>query len=165
MFTNPFSFDGRIRRTEFGISLLLFFVLYGGIFGIVYEFFFDFAEEKQILIFLILFIPLLWFTYAQGAKRCHDLEKSGWWQLIPFYLFIMLFQEGESRHNKFGQNPKLAKPDITYQNAESQNTYNQNPQITSQFQTPLIIPNTCPHCNNPNNRKTRLCEWCGSQIC
>ena len=28
----------------------------------------------------------------------------------------------------------------------------------------IIIPDTCPHCKNPNTKKTRLCEWCGSQI-
>ena len=28
----------------------------------------------------------------------------------------------------------------------------------------IVIPDTCPHCHNPNNRKTRLCEWCGNQI-
>ncbi len=26
------------------------------------------------------------------------------------------------------------------------------------------MPDICPHCKNPNTRKTRLCEWCGSQI-
>lgn len=29
----------------------------------------------------------------------------------------------------------------------------------------LVIPETCPHCKNPNNKKIRLCEWCGNQIC
>jgi hypothetical protein len=28
----------------------------------------------------------------------------------------------------------------------------------------LTIPNTCPHCKNPNTKKIRLCEWCGGQI-
>jgi hypothetical protein len=27
-----------------------------------------------------------------------------------------------------------------------------------------IIPDTCPHCKNPNTKKLRLCEWCGNQI-
>ncbi len=26
------------------------------------------------------------------------------------------------------------------------------------------VPDICPHCKNPNTRKTRLCEWCGGQI-
>ena len=26
------------------------------------------------------------------------------------------------------------------------------------------MPDTCPHCKNPNTKKIRECEWCGSQI-
>lgn len=29
----------------------------------------------------------------------------------------------------------------------------------------LHIPDTCPFCKRPNTRRTRLCEWCGEQIC
>jgi hypothetical protein len=28
----------------------------------------------------------------------------------------------------------------------------------------FIIPETCPHCKNPNSKRIRLCEWCGNQI-
>lgn len=31
-------------------------------------------------------------------------------------------------------------------------------------ETIFIIPDSCPHCKNPNIRKLRVCEWCGSQI-
>lgn len=30
--------------------------------------------------------------------------------------------------------------------------------------TQVIIPDTCPHCKNPNTKRIRLCEWCGNQI-
>jgi hypothetical protein len=26
------------------------------------------------------------------------------------------------------------------------------------------IPDTCPHCKNPNSKRIRSCEWCGHQI-
>jgi hypothetical protein len=26
----------------------------------------------------------------------------------------------------------------------------------------INIPDTCPHCKNPNSKKIRLCEWCGN---
>jgi hypothetical protein len=29
----------------------------------------------------------------------------------------------------------------------------------------IKIPETCPQCKNPNSKRIRLCEWCGSQIC
>ena len=32
-------------------------------------------------------------------------------------------------------------------------------------QPTLHIPDTCPFCKRPNTRRTRLCEWCGEQIC
>lgn len=52
------------------------------------------------------FIPLLWFTWAQGTKRCHDRGNSGWYQLIPFYGLWMLFGEGDYGINGYGENPK-----------------------------------------------------------
>ncbi len=29
----------------------------------------------------------------------------------------------------------------------------------------IPIPDTCPHCKNPNTKSLRSCEWCGNQIC
>ena len=68
MFKNPFSFDGRIRRTEYGISFIIF-ILVTAILGSV-------AESNGILD--LLYIPLYWFTWAQGAKRCNELGHNGW---------------------------------------------------------------------------------------
>jgi len=28
----------------------------------------------------------------------------------------------------------------------------------------INITETCPHCKNPNTKRTRICEWCGNQI-
>ncbi len=39
-----------------------------------------------------------------------------------------------------------------------------NPVASSPMATAVVMPDICPHCKNPNTRKTRLCEWCGSQI-
>jgi len=99
MFKNIFSFNGRIRRTEFGISYIAYMVLYLVILAV------GESEPSAAYIYLGL-IPLLWFVWAQGAKRCHDLGKSGWWQIIPFYIFWMIFQNGEYDENEYGDNPK-----------------------------------------------------------
>jgi uncharacterized membrane protein YhaH (DUF805 family) len=100
MFKNPFSFDGRIRRMEFGLSFIIYLVAYITILAV------STADDTLGAIVFILFIPMIWFLWAQGAKRCHDVGKSGWWQLIPFYVFILLFQDGDQGRNEYGQNPK-----------------------------------------------------------
>jgi uncharacterized membrane protein YhaH (DUF805 family) len=63
----------------------------------------------EFLLFIAFFIMLMWFHLAQGAKRCHDIDKSGWWQLIPFWNLILYFQDGVKGSNKYGENPKGRK--------------------------------------------------------
>lgn len=91
MFSNPFSFSGRIRRLEYGLS----FLIYEGICGMC-------IESRN----FYLLIPVLWFFCAQGAKRCHDRDNSGWYQLIPFYGLWMLFGDGDDYENSYGPDPK-----------------------------------------------------------
>ena len=102
MFQNPFSFKGRIRRLEYGITYLGSVVV-----QIVLSLVGELANE-QIAPFIILgpFVGLAYLSIAQGAKRCHDRGHSGWYQLIPFYSLWMLFAEGEPGPNKYGPNPK-----------------------------------------------------------
>ena len=96
MFKNVFSFKGRIRRTEYAVSLIIYVILAIGIYviGINYE------------LFALTYIPLLWFLWAQNAKRCHDRSNSGWFQIIPFYGLWMLFGDSYNGINEYGPNPK-----------------------------------------------------------
>jgi len=50
---------------------------------------------------------MCWFLFAQGAKRCHDMNNSGWYQLVPFYILWMLFYQGTAGPNNYGPDPKL----------------------------------------------------------
>jgi uncharacterized membrane protein YhaH (DUF805 family) len=99
MFENAFSFDGRIRRTEYGISVIIYAVI-AVVISLIAE-----ANRDASFVF-IFYLPALWFLWAQAAKRCHDVGNSGWWQLIPLYGFWLLFQEGELGQNQYGNNPK-----------------------------------------------------------
>ena len=98
MFSSPFSFDGRIRRTEYGISFIIVVVVNTFVNAIV--------ASGEVPILGLAYIPTLWFLWAQGAKRCHDVGNNGWWQIIPFYVFWLLFQDGQSGLNEYGSNPK-----------------------------------------------------------
>jgi uncharacterized membrane protein YhaH (DUF805 family) len=99
MFKNIFSFNGRIRRTEYGISFIIYLFCYLIIF-------LSSVGANGAKIAVLAYIPLIWFLWAQGAKRCHDVGNSGWFQIIPLYFFWLLFQDGDVGENQYGDNPK-----------------------------------------------------------
>ena len=100
MLRNPFSFTGRIRRTEYGVSMIIYMIA-----ALAISFLAQIGGTAFYFL-LIAYIPLIWFVLAQSAKRCHDRDNSGWYQLIPFYGFWMLFAEGNSGENQYGPDPK-----------------------------------------------------------
>ena len=117
MFKNPFSFEGRIRRTEFCISYIIYLFVYFCISLIS-----AMQERAGILmlaIALIAIIPLIWFLLAQGAKRCHDRNNTGWFQIIPFYMLWMLFADGDPHYNQYGNDPKGRGEDFVPENTYS----------------------------------------------
>ena len=99
MFSMSFSFEGRIRRMEYGISFIIYVILQS-IVNVVLQ------SSPDASIIILVDIPLLWFIWAQGAKRCHDLGHSGWYQIIPFYVLWLLFADGVRMTNEYGANPK-----------------------------------------------------------
>lgn len=98
-----FGFTGRVGRLQYWL------VLFGGLF----VFFVPLVLATVLMgnssnsIFGI--CAMLWaflyyyIIYAVGAKRCHDLGHSGWFQLIPFYVFVMLFSFGDDEENEYGE--------------------------------------------------------------
>ncbi|MDB5257570.1 MAG: hypothetical protein JWM14_2265 [Chitinophagaceae bacterium] len=91
MFKAPFSFNGRIERAEYILSFVIYIVILVTVSS--------FNEENPILGLII--IPFIWFLWAQGAKRCHDIDRSGWYQIIPFYFFVLAFTKGHPGRNRF----------------------------------------------------------------
>ncbi len=65
MFKNPFSFKGRIRRTEYGLSLIIY--------GIPMIFLNALVEADAsgsfTLVALLLYVPLVWFALGSGSKK------------------------------------------------------------------------------------------------
>jgi uncharacterized membrane protein YhaH (DUF805 family) len=100
-FKAPFSFEGRIRRKEYGITIVIS-VIAAALIQLLAESTF---QSREPLIFISI-IMLVWFFSAQGAKRCHDIGNSGWYQLIPLYVLWMLLADSEPGDNQYGPNPK-----------------------------------------------------------
>ena len=104
-----FSGKGRIRRSEYiYIMVTVCTLLFVGIFVLQKE-----LEDQYYvlgafdLLYFLIGISLLWAALAAGAKRCHDLGKSGYYQLIPFYMLWMMIAEGENKKNQYGFPPKM----------------------------------------------------------
>lgn len=112
MFKSPFSFYGRIRRLEYGLSQIISGVYYFVVVMIFAVFMAASGSQNSdgggglVILMWIFMLPAMLFLWAQGAKRCHDIGNSGWWQLIPFYGLWMLFEDGRRGPNHYGEDPK-----------------------------------------------------------
>jgi uncharacterized membrane protein YhaH (DUF805 family) len=102
MFKAPFSFEGRIRRKEYALTALILYVI-ALILGITID---EGVEGVFLLAYLIVLFAVGWMHLAQTAKRCHDVNTSGWFQLIPFYTLYLFFADGDKTRNKYGPSPK-----------------------------------------------------------
>lgn len=119
----PFSFKGRIGRVQLILSYVVGFVAWFASFFLLFD-----IEDLDFLLFCtelpdcLLFcierpgenggvnllilactVAFFWFLYAQCAKRCHDLGKSGAWMFVPFWNVLLFFAEGEEQDNQYGQ--------------------------------------------------------------
>lgn len=99
MFKNPFSFNGRIRRTEFILSLFIPYLI-----GFIFS---DRLKGHNLWFLYILAVPFLWFVIAQGAKRCHDMGNSAWCQIVPIFILWMIGSKGEIGTNQYGTDPRV----------------------------------------------------------
>ena len=105
------SFSGRSRRTRYwltsffcsGIMFVLVFlgaILTGG------------EEGGAAFGYILGIIPCMAISFANGAKRLHDLGHNGWMQLLLFIPIInigigiyMAFFEGQRFDNQYGPSP------------------------------------------------------------
>lgn len=71
-FDNYFNFQGRAIRSEFWYFVLL--VCMVDVSGVI----FSSIAVIFSLMHLVLIVPFL----AVGARRLHDVNRSGWWQLL-----------------------------------------------------------------------------------
>ncbi len=101
-------FSGRSRRSEFWyftlvstiISIILMIVDNAlgttsgssGLLGSLYS--------------LAVFLP----SIGVGIRRMHDINRSGWWILLPIVNIVFWATDSDSGENQYGSNPKMVAP-------------------------------------------------------
>ena len=98
IFRHFFSFSGRIGRVEYALSFFVYFVWY----SMISE---GSNDSALSAIASLASIPVLWFFIAQSCKRCHDLNRSGFWMFVPFYFLWLMLQAGDPFPNEYGECP------------------------------------------------------------
>ena len=105
MFKSLFSFEGRIRRKEYCISFALYITVIT-LLQYLIEPDSSYGSQGNSILFLLVYLFCLFLMIAQSSKRCHDIGRSAWYQLIPFYVFWLLFADSQKGINIYGANPK-----------------------------------------------------------
>lgn len=97
-------FNGRARRSEYW-----YFVLFNYLIQLLIGYIGLYTFENPYfgtIYFLAVFIPYI----AVGVRRMHDVNKSGWYILIPIYNLILCCTDGTNGPNDYGPDPK--RPEI-----------------------------------------------------
>lgn len=124
MFKAPFSFEGRIRRIEYFLSSIISGVITGVVYSVCLVSLFVSVgtgsvggSAFSVILGFAALIAAVWFGLAQGVKRLHDLDKSGWLILIflipivgAIFGLYMLFADGTVGPNQYGLDPKNRAP-------------------------------------------------------
>jgi uncharacterized membrane protein YhaH (DUF805 family) len=149
MFKAPFSFTGRITRTEYFVSTLLFF-LGLGIGSLCME-----GRGVGEFFGFIIICAVVWFALAQGWKRSHDTGWHGIVSIIPYVNLVLLFVSGDNGTNAYGPNPRLGASQPA------------PPQPSQPIYTPPPLPEAWERARQSNEPKFRSisfkCGACGAQ--
>jgi uncharacterized membrane protein YhaH (DUF805 family) len=102
-----FSFEGRISRSTYLLRFVLPLLLIE-IAAVVSVPPLDFNK-----VMMPLQLALLWPSIVMGAKRCHDRNRLGWFQLVVFVpiagwlwlMFELCLLPGTRGQNRFGEEP------------------------------------------------------------
>lgn len=102
------TFSGRARRKEywmFYLTNLIVALAIGFIFGFIEGMTGNHAVgELAQLYSLAVLVP----TIAVGVRRMHDVDRSGWWVIVPIANLVFACTAGTRGENRFGADPKAA---------------------------------------------------------
>ena len=96
------TFQGRARRKEYWFFILFSMLLGIGAATMDAAFFHETKEPFSGIVRLGIFLP----SIAVTIRRMHDVDKTGWFCLIPIYNLILCCTEGTQGGNRFGADPK-----------------------------------------------------------
>ena len=106
MFANLISFEGRIRRAKFTITLIVCYFVRSFLFII-----FDELIVLGNLLSTITDVFLVLIFFSQSVKRLHDMDQTGWLAILPVYNpILLLFVDGTRGKNQYGEDPKGRSP-------------------------------------------------------
>jgi len=116
-FSKYFTFSGRARRAEywwFALFLIIVSIALGVLDGLLFGMSMESGGPLGALFSLATIIP----SIAAGARRLHDIDRTGWWLLMFFVpmigwivLLVFFVTRGTSGANRFGPDPLSGKDD------------------------------------------------------
>ncbi len=99
-------FEGRARRAEYWF-FQLFCIIVALILGLL-EGLIGFAPNSEDSILAMIFQFLIVIpSLGVSIRRMHDVDRSGWFILVPIYNFILTMSEGDRGNNNYGADPKV----------------------------------------------------------
>ena len=106
-------FSGRSQRSEYWFFVLFYLIIYI-VLAVLDALLGTFKSGTQIgLLSGVFSLAIIVPSIAVAARRLHDTDRSGWWQLlvlIPLIgvivLIVFLAQDSKPGENKYGPSPK-----------------------------------------------------------
>jgi uncharacterized membrane protein YhaH (DUF805 family) len=103
-----FSFEGRVGRRDYVLRLALPLLMIGIAVAVLVP-----PLNFNAAIFSLMLVSL-WPCVAAGAKRCHDRNRPGWFQLVIllpiagwlWLMFELCLRRGTNGPNRFGAAPE-----------------------------------------------------------
>ena len=123
LYLKYFSFSGRLNRKPYilrsmaatflpvTLAIVLFYVFAGG-----FKTGLDYLHRDllwlHVVLHSLLIILAIVVGFSLGVRRCHDLDKSGWWLLLGIMPYIniawglyMICRRGTVGPNRYGNDP------------------------------------------------------------
>ena len=98
-FQNYTNFKGRASRAEYW-----WWALFTVILSILLSFISDSLGNLGSLVTLL---P----SIAVAIRRVHDVDRAGWFILVPIYNLVLVLRRGDSGENRFGPPPPPSSTD------------------------------------------------------